>query len=135
MCDAVIYGGGGLVQISRDGGLHRFWCGDVRVLGYSDVSGAVPADQLRGVGEAAAVMYQKTTGAGEFIRLLRDDADGEFFTGQVGAGQFEGFGGVGVFDVDDGGLGVLPAGGQLFEGRVRLVGFGEIGRASCRERV
>ena len=70
---------------------------------------------------------QEATGAGEFVGLLGDDAYGEFFTGQVGAGQFEGFGGVGVLDVDDGGLGVFPVGGQLFEGRVALVGFGDSG--------
>src|SRR4030095_14282647 len=86
--------------------------------------GAVAAELLRRVGEAAAVVDQITTGAGEFVRLLGDDADGEFFTGQVGAGQFERLGGVGVFDVDDGGLGVFPGGGQLFEGGVGLVGFG-----------
>lgn len=78
---------------------------------------AVPADQLRGVGEAGAVVDEEATGAGEFVGLLGDDADGEFFAGQVGAGQFEGFGCVGVLDVHDGGLGVFAAGGQLFEGR------------------
>lgn len=69
--------------------------------------GAVSADQLLIVGEAVAVMDQEATGAGEFVRLFRDDADGEFFTGQVGAGQFEGLCGVGVLDVHDGGLGVF----------------------------
>ena len=72
-------------------------------------------------------MDEEATGAGEFVGLLGEDADCEFFTGQVGAGQFEGFGGVGVLDVDDGGLGVFPVGGQLFEGRVALVGFGDSG--------
>ena len=62
----------------------------LEVSGSSDAptfSGAVPADQLCSVGEAAAVMDQEATGAGELVGLLGDDADGEFFTGQVGAGQ------------------------------------------------
>ena len=49
--------------------------------------GAVPADQLHGVGESAAVVDEEATGAGEFVRLLGKHADCEFFTGQVGAGQ------------------------------------------------
>ncbi len=80
-------------------------------------SGAVAAELLRSVGEAAAVVDQKTTGACEFVRLLRDDTDGEFFTGQVRAGQFERLGGVGVFDVDDGGTGCLSGWRSAVRGR------------------
>jgi hypothetical protein len=36
------------------------------------------------------------------IGLFREDAHGDFFTGQVGAGQLEGLGDVGVLDVNDG---------------------------------
>ena len=42
-------------------------------------SGVVAAELLRGVGEAAAVVDEEATGAGEFVRLLGDDADGEFW--------------------------------------------------------
>src|SRR6476620_6865271 len=83
-------------------------------------SGCNPRQISCVVGEAAAVVVdEEATGAG-IRRSAGEDAGGEFF-----AGQFEGFGGVGGLDVDEGGLGVFPAGGQLFEGRVRLVGFGD----------
>ncbi len=89
------------------------------------VTGAIPTDRLLSFGESAAVMDRKATRAGEFVRLFRDDVDGDFFAGQVGAGQFEGLRGVGVFDVHGGWLGFLSAGCELFEGWVgRLVGFG-----------
>jgi hypothetical protein len=42
-----------------------------------------PADQLGTAGEADAVVDEEVTGASEFVRLLRDDPDGEFFAGQV----------------------------------------------------
>ena len=76
-------------------------------------SGAVAADLLRGVGEAAAVADKEATGEVKFVGLLGDDADGKFLTGTVGAGQFEGLGDVSVFDVHERGLCVVPAGGEV----------------------
>ncbi|GAF47541.1 hypothetical protein RW1_041_00900 [Rhodococcus wratislaviensis NBRC 100605] len=52
-------------------------------------SDTVLADPFLIVGEAVAVVDQEATGTGEFVRLFRDDADGEFFAGQGGAGQLE----------------------------------------------
>jgi hypothetical protein len=99
--------------VSNPGELHEFLSGDLG----SDVLRSVPADPLRIVGEAAAVVDQEATGAGEFVGLLGNDADGEFFTGQVGAGQLEGFGGVGVFDVHDGETGCLSGWRSAVRGR------------------
>lgn len=47
--------------------------------------GVVPADQLRGASWAAAV-DKEAAGAGEFVFLLGEVADGEFVAGQVCAG-------------------------------------------------
>ena len=54
-------------------------------------SGAVDADQPAAVvgRQPAAVLDQEAHRAGELVGLLRDDLDGQFLAGQVGAGQLE----------------------------------------------
>ncbi len=79
-----------------------------------------PAGECRG-GELAAVVHQEARRAGELVRLLRDDMDGELLAGQVRAGQFEGFGEVGLVGVEHAsGLGLLSF--QLFEAVLTGVG-------------
>lgn len=70
-------------------------------------------------------MYQETADTRELVGFLRDDMDGEFLAGQVGAGKFEGFRGVVFLDVVD----RRADGGQCPErlvGIVRILGPGRV---------
>ena len=63
-------------------------------------SGAVAADQLLLVGELAAVVHQEAAHAGELVLLLGLHLDGQLLVREVGAGQLEGLGRLGLVLVD-----------------------------------
>src|SRR5690349_24040589 len=65
-------------------------------------SAAVAADHLAALfgGELAAVVHQEARAAGELVRLLRDDLDGQFLVREIGSGQLEVLGSFGLILVD-----------------------------------
>ena len=69
------------------------------------VAGAIAADELAVAlaRQPAAVVHQEAAGAGELVALLGQHPDRQFFTGQagqVGAGQLQRLGQLGLVDVD-----------------------------------
>lgn len=72
------------------------------------------------------MLNEKATRASEFVRLTRNDTDGQLLTRQVGAGQFERFGRVGLLDVCHRRLRRVAAGAQDIE---RLILAFDLGRS------
>src|SRR5690606_32675112 len=64
---------------------------------------ALRADRLAVLllGQLAAVMHQEAAHAGELVGLAGQHADGELFAREVGTGQLEAFGRLGLVLVDD----------------------------------
>ena len=60
-------------------------------------------------------MDQEALATGELVVLLRHDPHRELFTGQVGAGQFVGLGGVRLVHVDLAGRSLCTPGLQLLQ--------------------
>ena len=83
---------------------------------------AVPAE-LHSVllpGNLGAVADQEAGHAGELVLLWRNDGDYQFFGGEVRSGKIDAFGGVGLVEVEDCGLGACPA---CLKGLQRLGGL------------
>ena len=73
------------------------------------------------VGQLAAVVDQEAAHAGELVLLPRQHLDRELLVGQVGAGELEGLGRLGLVLVDLAGVLVVPPSLELFEALLGLV--------------
>ena len=60
-------------------------------------------------------MHQEAARARELVGLLRDHPHGQLLAGQVGAGQLEGLGGLGLVNVYDRRLGLVAPSLQFLE--------------------
>ena len=105
-----------------DGRERRSGAGDRHAAQHS---GAVDADERAAVlpSQTAAVVDEEAAAAGEFVSLLGDHTNGELFSGEISAGQFERLGCVGLVDVDRRRLGFAATSLQLFE-RILIQVFG-----------
>src|SRR5437868_12599855 len=74
----------------------------VRVRCPRPSGGTLPADLLAVLlgGQLTLVVHQEALGAGELVGLSRNHPKGEFLVRQVGAGQIERLGEIGLVDVD-----------------------------------
>jgi hypothetical protein len=79
--------------------------------------------------QPVAVLDEEAARAGELVALLRDHANGEFLTGEIGARQFEVLEFVAVIDIEYSGRGVVATTGQLLERFIDdIIGFLLAGR-------